>query len=48
LLRTIQAPMKVDRGAMFIAGAPAMIPLKSPGYRCASMSASRPPVEQPS
>ena len=31
-----------------IAGAPARIPSKSPGYACASMRPCRPPVEQPS
>ena len=32
----------------FSTGAPAMIPSKSPGNRCAEISACRPPVEQPS
>jgi hypothetical protein len=30
-----------------MAGAPAMMPSKSEGYRCAAVIAWRPPVEQP-
>ena len=37
------APMPVKSAA----GAPAMMPSKSSGYRCASISAWRPPFEQP-
>jgi hypothetical protein len=34
-------------GAKSLAGAAATMPSKSPGYRWASSSASRPPLEQP-
>ena len=37
----------VNRCDQSLAGAPAMIPSKSSGYRCASINASRPPSEQP-
>ena len=32
---------------VWLAGAPAMMPSKSSGYRWAAVSACRPPVEQP-
>jgi hypothetical protein len=37
----------VNRRDQLFAGAPARMPLKSSGKRCASISASRPPSEQP-
>ena len=37
----------VNKRDQLFAGAPARMPLKSSGKRCASISASRPPSEQP-
>jgi hypothetical protein len=36
----------IARPVQFAAGAPATIPSKSAGYRCASISPCRPPLEQ--
>jgi hypothetical protein len=47
LVLASQVKYRPISGPMKLAGSPAMTPSKSSGYRCASSSPSRPPVEQP-